>query len=131
MQSKSPTMCCLQIFNLIGSISEPSQNLPSFDMVSSKMVSTTSHPTSPTNALLMIALQSGQELFQCLVKHGCTDLTAFLRHDEQSSWVIASGGFGDVRRLTLKNGMYVAVKTLRLHVLLHDDKGVKVTAISV
>lgn len=65
-------------------------------------------------------------MFECLVRHGCSDLTSFLDMS-QSSAVISSGGFGDVRRLIVDNTTVVAIKTLRLHVLLKDDdKAVKV-----
>lgn len=70
-------------------------------------------------------------MFDCLVQHGCTDLTSSTDPDRHSSAVIASGGFGDVRRVRLDNDTFVAVKTLRLHILLKDDdKGVKVNLIS-
>ena len=67
-------------------------------------------------------------MFSCLVKHGCTDLNSSIKHSQRSAPVIASGGFGDVRRLRLEDGTLAAIKTLRLHILLKDDdKGVKVT----
>lgn len=41
--------------------------------------------------------------------------------------VLASGGFGDVRRMTMDDDTVVAVKTLRLRILAKDnDKAVKV-----
>lgn len=70
--------------------------------------------------------QSLQEMFECLVKHGCPDLTSSA-DASRSSEVITSGGFGDVRRLEMHDGTVVAIKTLRLHVLRRDDdKAVKV-----
>lgn len=75
---------------------------------------------------LYIPQQSIQQLFECLVRHGCSDLTSFA-DGSRSSAVIRSGGFGDVRRLEMDDGTVVALKTLRLHVLLRDDdKAVKV-----
>lgn len=77
--------------------------------------------------MLTLALQSGKELFECLVKHGCPDFSAFVDSTRQRWDVVTSGGFGDVRRAVLNNGTFVAVKTLRLHVLLgDDDKAMKV-----
>ena len=68
-------------------------------------------------------------MFECLVEHGCVDLTLFA-NESQSSAVITSGGFGDVRQMVMHDGTIVAVKTLRLHVLLKDDeKAVKVAHI--
>lgn len=64
-------------------------------------------------------------MFECLVTHGCTDLTSLINNDGRSSSVIASGGFGDVRRVILNDGTLVAVKTLRLHILLEDDAKAK------
>lgn len=66
-------------------------------------------------------------MFNRLIKHGCTDLTAVMATNRHSSSPIASGGFGDVRRSKMVNGTYVAVKTLRLHTLLQGkEKGTKV-----
>ena len=66
-------------------------------------------------------------MFECLVKHGCTDLTPFTKFNRGSSAVVAYGGFGDVRRMVMDDGTAVAIKTLRLHILLKDnDKAVKV-----
>lgn len=66
-------------------------------------------------------------MFACLVKHGCRDLTSSIIADLSPSLVVASGGFGDIRHLTLGDGTPVALKTLRLQILLKDDdKAVKV-----
>lgn len=63
------------------------------------------------------------------MKHGCTDLTSSMDIGRRSSSVVASGGFGDVWRVTMNDKTFVAVKTLRLHILFKgDDKGVKVIA---
>lgn len=73
-----------------------------------------------------MARQSAEEMFECLVKHGCSDLTPSI-DTSRSSAVITSGGFGDVRRLVMDDGTIVAIKTLRLHILMKDDdKAVKV-----
>ena len=66
-------------------------------------------------------------MFECLVKHGCADLSAFIDSAHYSSAAITSGGFGDVWRARMKNGILVAVKCLRLNVILEGDlKGLKV-----
>lgn len=70
-------------------------------------------------------------MFECLLRHGCSTVALPTNLDERSSAVIASGGFGDIRRLELDDGTFVAIKTLRLHVLLKDDKATKVIFIHV
>lgn len=78
----------------------------------------------------MVRLQSAQEMFECLVKHGCTNLTSTVDTEQHNSEVLASGGFGEIRRVALGDGSFVALKTLRLQVLLKDnDKAVKVNYI--
>ena len=78
----------------------------------------------------MLVRQSAQEMFECLVQHGCNDLTLSIGTNITASSIVASGGFGDVRRMAMDNGATVAVKTLRLHILLkHNTKAVKVNSI--
>lgn len=72
-------------------------------------------------------MRSAQQMFECIVKYGCTDLTSSTDSDRSASPVIASGGFGGVRGVTLDDGTYAALKTLRLKILLKDvDKAIKV-----
>lgn len=79
---------------------------PSFDMVTSKM--------------------SAQEIFDCLVKHGCADLSSLIDPNRYSSDAIASGGFGDVLQAWTTCETLVAVKCLRLHIIREvGDKGMK------
>lgn len=66
-------------------------------------------------------------MFECLVKHGCTDLSMTIDPDGYSASAIASGGFGDVWQARMMDGTLVAVKCLRLHTILEGDKkGMKV-----
>lgn len=60
-------------------------------------------------------------MFECLVNHGCPDLTSSIDAGRRSSSAIASRGFGDVRCVTLEDGTFVALKILRLRILLEDD----------
>ena len=77
----------------------------------------------------MVAQQTAQDMFECLVKHGCTNLTSSTNMHRSSSAVVAYGGFGDVRRMVMNDGTIVAIKTLRLHILLKDnDKAMKVVS---
>ena len=73
-------------------------------------------------------------MFECLVQHGCTDLSSLLANGQYSTLPIDHGGFGDVWRATLGSATFngisvVAVKTLRLKTLLEgNDKATKVSA---
>ena len=69
-------------------------------------------------------------MFDCLVRHGCKTFNLPASIDQSSSPVLASGGFGDVRRLTLGDNTCVAVKTLRVHVLRNEEKATKVIPLS-
>lgn len=103
---------------------------PLFDVITSKMVSTTLHLASLTSTMLTLVLQSTQEMFECLVKHGCVDMSSSLDTSRRSITVIASGGFGDVWQVNTTDGSLVAVKTLRLQTFLQgNDKGAKVSTI--
>ena len=75
----------------------------------------------------MSTSKSVEEVFCCLVKRGCTDLSLFFNHSSISSLPIANRGFGDVYRVTLSSGSVLAVKTLRWSDLLDGNtKGAKV-----
>ncbi|KAF8601674.1 kinase-like protein [Ceratobasidium sp. AG-I] len=71
---------------------------------------------------------SAQDMFRCLVDHGCADLSLDVDPDRYSESAVASGGFGDVWQAWMKDGTMVAVKCLRLHIILEGDrKGMKRT----
>ncbi|KAF8595657.1 WD40 repeat-like protein [Ceratobasidium sp. AG-I] len=73
---------------------------------------------------------SPQDMFRCLVKHGCTDLSSAMHPDRYSSAPMARGGFGDIWKGELTNGMVVAIKCMFLHqALVSDWKGAKVCLI--
>ncbi|KAF8593840.1 WD40 repeat-like protein [Ceratobasidium sp. AG-I] len=85
---------------------EAPPSTPSFDMVTSNM--------------------SVEDMFRCLVQHGCADISPLLGSSQHSLTPIANGGFGDVWRVTLSDGSVIAVKTLRLPKLLAGNaKGAK------
>lgn len=58
---------------------------------------------------------------QRYVKHGCEGLTSSIDINRPST-IVASGGADDVGRLVLNDGVAVAMKTLRLNILLGDDE---------
>ncbi|KAG9089429.1 hypothetical protein FS749_001345 [Ceratobasidium sp. UAMH 11750] len=53
-------------------------------------------------------------IIQHLVLHGCQDITADLNLSGCSEYPIANGGFGDVYRGQLSEGMRVAIKCMRM-----------------
>ncbi|CAE6420166.1 unnamed protein product [Rhizoctonia solani] len=61
-------------------------------------------------------------MFQCLVKHGCVDLTNLIKPDKYSSCRVAEGAFGDVWKGEMQDGTAVAVKVLRF-ALVDDGEG--------
>ncbi|KAG8723968.1 hypothetical protein FRC09_000935 [Ceratobasidium sp. 395] len=74
---------------------------------------------------------SVQEMFQCLLSHGCTDLSSYIEAEGQSSIAIAGGGFGDIYHRKLRDGTTVAIKVLRHHLLAQDTsrKALKVSVV--
>lgn len=65
-------------------------------------------------------------MFECLVQHGCTNLSSILVDGRYSSLPIETGGFGDIWRVnlnsgTLKGRSVLAVKTLKLKTLLEGN----------
>ncbi|KAG8740916.1 hypothetical protein FRC10_003575 [Ceratobasidium sp. 414] len=63
---------------------------------------------------------SVQEMFECLIRHGCTNLSSQIDSGGQPSSAIAGGGFGDIYRGRLRDGTTVAIKALRHHLLAQD-----------
>ncbi|KAG9093265.1 hypothetical protein FRC07_011498, partial [Ceratobasidium sp. 392] len=63
---------------------------------------------------------SVREMFDCLLEHGCEDLTLFLDRSSTSSSAVAGGGFGDIYRGRLYDGTNIAIKALRHYVLAKD-----------
>ncbi|QRW06409.1 Tyrosine kinase family catalytic domain protein [Ceratobasidium sp. AG-Ba] len=56
-----------------------------------------------------------EEIVSQLSARGCADMTDQLDMTTCSERPISSGGFGDIYRCTLKNGVEVAIKTIRLY----------------
>lgn len=67
-------------------------------------------------------------MFNCLLKHGCVDLSSSMDPNQYSSVAVAGGSFGDIWRGMLRDGTEVAIKCLRFHVIAQDSstKGLKV-----
>ncbi|KAG8700534.1 hypothetical protein FRC08_004648, partial [Ceratobasidium sp. 394] len=63
---------------------------------------------------------SVQEMFDCLLQHGCADLSLHMDDNRTSSIAVAGGAFGDIYRGGLLDGTDVAIKALRHHVLAND-----------
>ena len=63
--------------------------------------------------------------------HGCENMTQLLDYSSFSTQPISSGGFGDVYRGMLTEGVQVAIKTMRVHVHSEEDhKPLKVASLS-
>ncbi|KAF8596165.1 kinase-like protein [Ceratobasidium sp. AG-I] len=66
------------------------------------------------------------EIFNCLVEHGCVDISQHIDPTKYSSIATAGGSFGDVWQGMLLNGDKVAVKCLRFTTIVEDrPKGLK------
>ncbi|CAE6437123.1 unnamed protein product [Rhizoctonia solani] len=61
------------------------------------------------------------DMFQCLVKHGCVDLTSFISPEKYSSCRVAEGAFGDIWKGETQDGASVAVKVLRFGLLTSSE----------
>lgn len=60
-------------------------------------------------------------MFECLLEHGCVDLSSSIDPEQYSSVVVAGGSFGDIWRGKMLNGVEVAVKSLRFHLIAADN----------
>lgn len=77
--------------------------------------------------MMFYMLQSARDMFDCLIEHGCTDLSLRMDPRKYSSVAMAGGSFGDIWRGILRDGTEVAIKCLRFHSIAEDDtKGRKV-----
>jgi serine/threonine protein kinase len=84
----------------------------------SKRVSKASvEPLQPSKSL--------QDMFDCLLDHGCVDYSSKLDPTYQFHTPIAGGGFGDIYHGRLRDGTLVAVKALRSYLLLSSNTGPK------
>ncbi|CAE7205355.1 unnamed protein product [Rhizoctonia solani] len=63
---------------------------------------------------------STDEMFECLLRHGCPDLTEFMNPDAYSKGFVAAGGFGDIWKGKLRDGTAVAIKVWRFRALEED-----------
>ncbi|KAG8684494.1 hypothetical protein FRC08_013662 [Ceratobasidium sp. 394] len=77
------------------------------------------------------SLMTTSEVIACLTNWGCSNITDMFDETSCSIYPIANGGFGDVYRGTLKSGMHIAVKTMRLRAVVcgnENQKSLKVGA---
>lgn len=66
-------------------------------------------------------------MFQCLLLHGCVDLSSSIDHEKYSQAAITGGSFGDIWLGKMLTGEDIAIKCLRFHSLVEDGpKGLKV-----
>ncbi|ELU40303.1 Pkinase domain-containing protein [Rhizoctonia solani AG-1 IA] len=67
------------------------------------------------------ARNTASGMFECLVKHGCSNLQTSINPNSFSSYRVAEGGFGDVWRGRLTDGTSVAIKVLRYSLVRSDE----------
>ncbi|CAE6429530.1 unnamed protein product [Rhizoctonia solani] len=78
------------------------------------------HPPAETAAVLpstrdtITGAMSATEILQCLVVHGCRDISNELDILHVTEFPVSSGGFGDVYCATLRNGNRIGLKCMRM-----------------
>ncbi|KAF8603007.1 kinase-like protein [Ceratobasidium sp. AG-I] len=63
---------------------------------------------------------SATEMFQCLLDHGCTDVSPRINSNRHSIAAVAGGSFGDIWTSELDDGTKVAIKCLRIYTIPAD-----------
>ncbi|CAE7218285.1 unnamed protein product [Rhizoctonia solani] len=67
-----------------------------------------------------------REIFELLLRHGCTDLSSQMDCNQESNFAANGGGFGDIWTGNLHNGTKVAIKVWRASMVEQcDDKALK------
>lgn len=61
-------------------------------------------------------------MLECLVEHGCLDLTSAINQQATSSGWVTGGSFGDIYSGKLHNGTDIAIKVLRFANLTEDKR---------
>jgi hypothetical protein len=68
-------------------------------------------------------------MFECLVEHGCPDLTSAVNPHRFSSGMLMGGSFGDIWKGSLYDGTDVAIKMWRFTLIAEDgEKSLKVSS---
>ncbi|CEL62872.1 putative serine/threonine-protein kinase DDB_G0284251 OS=Dictyostelium discoideum GN=DDB_G0284251 PE=3 SV=1 [Rhizoctonia solani AG-1 IB] len=101
-----------------------SETMVAVEHTSSSSNTSTSAPSDSTSYSQL----TSTDMFRCLISHGCQDLTFLIDPDKYSSCRIAEGGFGDIWRGQMYDGMSIAVKVLRcgqVTVKADERKGLK------
>ncbi|CAE6436257.1 unnamed protein product [Rhizoctonia solani] len=78
------------------------------------LINTTNTTSSGNSSIVVESSQmTSTDMFQCLLNHGCVDLTSSIDPEKYSSCRVAQGGFGDIWQGELRNRTHVAIKVLR------------------
>ncbi|CAE6535289.1 unnamed protein product [Rhizoctonia solani] len=78
--------------------------------------------TGQSTDIVQSSQMTSLDMFQCLINHGCDDLTNLICPEKYSSCRVAEGAFGDIWKGELQDGTAVAVKVLRF-ALVSDSGG--------
>jgi hypothetical protein len=71
-------------------------------------------------------MQTLDAMFECLLQHGCENLSLQEDPKKRTQFAIAGGGSGDIYRGKLYNGTDIAIKALRHGTEGSPSKGLKV-----
>ncbi|CAE6468311.1 unnamed protein product [Rhizoctonia solani] len=75
---------------------------------------------------------STDDMFECLTRHGCPDLTNSMNPSAYSKGFVMAGGFGDIWKGKLHDGTTVAIKVWRFRTINEDaGKDIKVPHITI
>ncbi|KAG8785536.1 hypothetical protein FRC12_017464, partial [Ceratobasidium sp. 428] len=96
----------------------PSQSPPSQEQAP---ITTPEHDIQLERDQEISSLLSAREIVSILATHGCENITSRLDQSSCSSFALFSGGFGDVYRGRLYNGVRVAIKAMRMQILSSEE----------
>ncbi|KAF8593517.1 kinase-like protein [Ceratobasidium sp. AG-I] len=108
------------------SLDDPTLNPTSYRLPSSMREHPTCEQPNTKEEIVVPSNLSAPEMFQCLLEHGCTDVSSRINPNRQSATAVAGGSFGDIWMSELDDGTKVAIKCFRFHAIAEDQpKGLK------
>ncbi|KDN33180.1 hypothetical protein RSAG8_13730, partial [Rhizoctonia solani AG-8 WAC10335] len=70
---------------------------------------------------MVVGQMSTQQMFDCLIATGCTDLSSQMDTNQDTAMIVSGGGFGDIWMGLLHNGSKIAIKAWRTNALEQCD----------